>query len=31
MNIFHFFQGGLQRQNAVFDVLREGFHDYAMV
>lgn len=31
MNIFHFFHGGLQRQNAVFDVLRGDFHDYAMV
>jgi len=31
MNIFHFFHGGLQRQNADFHVLREGLHDYAMV
>lgn len=31
MNIFHFFHGGLQRRNAVFRILREGFHDYAMV
>lgn len=31
MNIFHFFHGGLQRHNAVFHVLREGFHDNAMV